>query len=537
MALLLGISNLSAGLPPNDLHLEDNLFSDRANMTEQEFRQITDRIVDFYKPIVRGFGAELEATHKWEDPTVNAFANQSGNTWMITMFGGLARRPEVTDDGFALVVCHEIGHHIAGFPFYPSNSWASSEGQSDYWASQACARNVWKNDLEINAGFRATADPLVISHCDQVWTTTAEQNLCYRIAMAGYSLANLLGTISGRQVSFLASDATQVSSTMTSHPPAQCRLDTYTAGALCERDFRSNLIPGRGMLNGLESENIASQVSCTSADFFGRSARPRCWFKPERPNMIATTDMRWTEVFGNGNAVVEPGEAFEISPVLINRSQEDFSNLRSELKSRVKGIVPIRGQGSFNELFALSRARQDEPFLVYLDPNLECGSDLNLEMLMKIGRRQGLENISKMLGASQMLGRFEQTAALRVPDNDANGVISFHWVSIAGGAKYLNLKISLDHAYLSDLRLKMVGSNGRAYPLTLPRNSGRTHQLEFKIKLDQADVSGLWALHLADVVARDEGQLISWSIEFERINCSPAPESMGLPDLWTELGF
>ena len=52
----------------------------------------------------------------------------SFNKWVVAMFGGLARRPEVTKDAFQFVVCHEVGHHLAGWPF--AYDWASNEGQS-----------------------------------------------------------------------------------------------------------------------------------------------------------------------------------------------------------------------------------------------------------------------------------------------------------------------------------------------------------------------------------------------------------------------
>jgi Zn-dependent protease with chaperone function len=53
------------------------------------------------------------------------------------MFGGLARDPLVTKDGFSAVICHEIGHHIAGAP-RKGFSWASNEGQADYFATTKC---------------------------------------------------------------------------------------------------------------------------------------------------------------------------------------------------------------------------------------------------------------------------------------------------------------------------------------------------------------------------------------------------------------
>ena len=70
--------------------------------------------------------------------TVNANASQRGRTWIVNMYGGLARRPEITPDGFAMVLCHELGHHMGGFPFV--SGWAANEGQSDLFATLSCGR-------------------------------------------------------------------------------------------------------------------------------------------------------------------------------------------------------------------------------------------------------------------------------------------------------------------------------------------------------------------------------------------------------------
>ena len=181
-------------LPPNDLHLQDNVHS-LANMTEEEFNTIVNTIIDYYRPIVTARGARLVSNNLWTDPTVNASAQQSGSTWIINMYGGLARRSEVTPDGFAMVVCHELGHHLGGFPFYGDRDWAASEGQSDYFATQSCAREIWKNQSEENARFRETVGEYEKNKCDTAWSEVADQNLCYRTAAAGHSLATLLGAL------------------------------------------------------------------------------------------------------------------------------------------------------------------------------------------------------------------------------------------------------------------------------------------------------------------------------------------------------
>ena len=93
-------------------------------INEEKFNQIIDSIAEFYRDTIEGFGAEFIIRKQWEDDTVNAFADREGENeeiWVISMFGGLARHKNITPDGFAMVVCHEIGHHI-GCLLYTSPS-------------------------------------------------------------------------------------------------------------------------------------------------------------------------------------------------------------------------------------------------------------------------------------------------------------------------------------------------------------------------------------------------------------------------------
>lgn len=272
-------------LPPNNLHLEDDINRKDANMTEAEFNATVDRVLNFYQPIVEKHGAKIINKKSWTDSTVNAYASQSGNNWTVAMFGGLARRPEVTADGFSMVVCHELGHHLAGYSFKTSSGWAANEGQSDYFATQACAREIWGSDKEANAVYRERATGVLKDNCDKSWANEDEQNLCYRTALAGIELANLLSVLNNTSQTHIDTPSTAtVNTTDHSHPEAQCRLDTYFQGALCAVNFDSAVIPGRKHSAGQSSaaaEADAMKVSCSAygENVFG--ARPRCWFKPK----------------------------------------------------------------------------------------------------------------------------------------------------------------------------------------------------------------------------------------------------------------
>lgn len=254
-------------MPPNDLHLQDSLDLE-SNLSEREFNEIIDKVEAYYDPIVYRHGGNLKVNRLWTNSTVNASASQSGSSWYVNMYGGLARRPEVTRDGFALVICHELGHHLAGFPY--SNSWAANEGQSDYFATQSCARNIWKNETKVNAQFRQTIADTAKNLCDAQWQLREDQDLCYRVMAAGKSLADLLG--GGVSVSFDSPDKTMVSRTNNAHPAGQCRLDTYMAGAVCLAAFDDEVIPW--------NQTEAADNSCMRQDGYSAGVRPLCWFKP-----------------------------------------------------------------------------------------------------------------------------------------------------------------------------------------------------------------------------------------------------------------
>ncbi len=268
-------------LPPNDLWKEDGLLRG-STLTEADF----NAVIDLAESVIGGiistqFGASLTVNRLWTDATVNANAIQYGSDWEVNMYGGLARRPEVTADGFGLVLCHELGHHLGGYPY--SSAWAANEGSADYFATIACPRLIWKDQLTVNASFRETVEAIPKAYCDQVWTTTEEQDLCYRVATAGKSLGDLLAALGGTKASWTTPDTSVVSKTNNAHPAGQCRLDTYLAGALCTKNFDIAVIPGKSLgskRNSGDAETEALKYSCTQYESFNLGFRPTCWFKP-----------------------------------------------------------------------------------------------------------------------------------------------------------------------------------------------------------------------------------------------------------------
>ena len=245
--------------------------------TEDEFNQIIDSVVDLYAPIVSSMGGKLKVARLWTDATANASASRSfGGVWNVNMYGGLARNQYITADGFRLVVCHELGHHIGGAPknqgILGFGAWASNEGQSDYFAGLKCLRRVFLNDDNRSIVREMKDVPQVLTaSCAKAYREDSEQALCVRIGMAGQSTANFLASARSKPLpDFATPDTTAVSQTNNAHPAAQCRLDTYLAGVVCEKTLNEDVS---------QKDEVPGTCHPTTGQTVGN--RPLCWFKPK----------------------------------------------------------------------------------------------------------------------------------------------------------------------------------------------------------------------------------------------------------------
>ncbi len=244
-----------------------------SQVLEEDFVRINDQFMAIFAPIVAQYGANLTLQASWSDPLEHAGATKSGSEWIILVFGGLARDPMMTRDGYWMTLCHELGHLLGGYPM--GNSKLAYEGQADYFASQVCARTLWINDATENASIATSVEAKIIDRCHEAWAAEADRNLCARIFKAGQSFVDSLAA-GPNQASYDRRDTSVVKLTEGGHPGSQCRLDTYAAGALCAKSWDFSRIPGLDHLGDPAAmEEEAALYSC----FEGGGARPACWFR------------------------------------------------------------------------------------------------------------------------------------------------------------------------------------------------------------------------------------------------------------------
>jgi hypothetical protein len=243
----------------------------------EEFNSILDRITKIYGPIIAAKGGTLDIQRLWDDGTVNASAERLGDTYRLNMYGGLARHELITPDGFMLVACHEMGHHLGGKPKFSSwwpigsETWASVEGQADYFGTAKCMHRMFLDMTNEELAHFAGTNTFAAEKCNSVYEDGTDRTICLRSAEAGLVLGDVLGSLGGTGATSLETPSTEIATGIfQNHPKAQCRTDTYFQGSLCDVPYTVDF-----------SDTNQATGACNK-DKYTVGVRPKCWFNPAK---------------------------------------------------------------------------------------------------------------------------------------------------------------------------------------------------------------------------------------------------------------
>lgn len=170
----------------------------------------------------------LKIVGHWESNVVNAYMKEYLQINLVEVSGALLRHHELTLDGLALVICHEIGHAYGGKPERRAPLFkASVEGQSDYYGTKECLPKILA-ELQPSTTLQQT------SHLKEICKLHAAPSYCERALTAGQSAANLLASLKDQAYpSYDTPDQSKVRRTLRGFPNSvQCRLDTFLAGVI-----------------------------------------------------------------------------------------------------------------------------------------------------------------------------------------------------------------------------------------------------------------------------------------------------------------
>jgi hypothetical protein len=259
-------------IPENELNNPPLIIKDFDTVSEYDFNVITSTLYKLYAPIIEEkSGLKFVMMADWQDGAVNAYATRTPDAWNVHINGGIARAKGMTTDGLALIICHEIGHHLAGAPrTFLYDGWPSAEGQADYFATSKCLKKYYAQLSVEGFAIDNSIPEKVLMDCNGVYKNLADLKICVRSQMAALDFAHFLNSLPDVRTPVLleSTDPKVVKGTnMNDYPKPQCRFDTLYQGSLCS--LNSDVAT---------SETDAKIGHCNDESKPG--TRPRCWYKP-----------------------------------------------------------------------------------------------------------------------------------------------------------------------------------------------------------------------------------------------------------------
>ncbi len=163
--------------------------------------------------------------------------------------------------------------------------WLGEDGSEIATVEDAAGRD-WFDDLtekETTAVWEIVAKmdiPTVVTEkCQKAFDVTNEIAMCQRSAMAGKALGDTLAEMNrGSETDFEKTDLSVVTKMFDAHPAAQCRLDTYLAGAVCAKSKDLAL-----------SDTDPTVGTCAQENGDVLGVRPLCWYVPFDKNNPPST--------------------------------------------------------------------------------------------------------------------------------------------------------------------------------------------------------------------------------------------------------
>jgi hypothetical protein len=245
-----------------------------ATISDEDGAQIRQQLSAVYS---QDLAARGESLNIFEEDDMDfqgfAFVGPGTNVASVQIYKGVRFNPQMNPDGYALVTCHEIGHHLGGVPMRA----LSLEGEADYFGALKCMRR-YLGSLSSTALYSEKPAMPLIARCQASFRNADDVQICARSLAAAQTLGGILKDLSHESSapSLDKSDPKVVLVTDTGHPASQCRVDTYRAGALCTV--------------AVSEENSDTDYDAGVCNLHRDPAdrRPACWFADPSAPILAS---------------------------------------------------------------------------------------------------------------------------------------------------------------------------------------------------------------------------------------------------------
>lgn len=252
---------------------------------EAQRRQAVDRIVEMASGYSSYFGGDLEHQLFPEEDELQAMANfDGGEGWILKVMGGMLRQRNLSQDGFYSVLCHELGHFVAGYPykadlFFSSRFGASAEGAADYFTMAVCLPRLFQDETQQNLLATENGAERHVNHCRLRYGDPNRIGVCVRSLRAAEEIEFIHLDQRGMNINdHIQEPSLTVFVTEQNHPRYSCRIANYYRAALCPSNYPSDSIPAfDDQRNYAQVMELQDQYFCEQDPL---ARRHSCWYHP-----------------------------------------------------------------------------------------------------------------------------------------------------------------------------------------------------------------------------------------------------------------
>jgi subtilisin-like proprotein convertase family protein len=313
-------------------------------------------------------------------------------------------------------------------------------------------------------------------------------------------------------------------------------------------------------------EGTGSTAADASGNGNNGTVNGASWVTSDAPiSALQATDIRWHEVTGNGNGLIDPGESIALEVDV--SSGLDATNMSGTLAVTGGSVTLSHDSSSYPDLVAGATVSNSTPYTFVVDPS--CAGDLTFTLTVTYNTNQTTQTAILPLIIPAGLAFGQQHAytgsAIAIPDDNATGAIASIEIATGGRVADVDVHVEASHPYDADLALYLIapsgtivelssenGGDGDDYSGTIfdddastPISSGsvpftgRFQPEEALTLLNGEPVSGTWQLKVVDDTFGGEGTLTGFALDIQTVSylclaaSADSPTILGSPTQFT----
>lgn len=202
-------------------------------LLDQDLEIIWSAIQEAYSVDLQNLNLNLKLEEK-NSAEIGAWADLQDTKAVIVVSRANRFHRKMNSATVTLILCHELGHFLGGLPRYSNSSWASVEGQADYFATASCVPAIYnKIAAKLTKSFAVKDE--VKNYCRST-LLDLPLNFCEYALEGAYSLIQILSPFhvieSQSSLSIQSRDLSISTQLIESHASLSCRYETFLRGLL-----------------------------------------------------------------------------------------------------------------------------------------------------------------------------------------------------------------------------------------------------------------------------------------------------------------